>query len=54
PECGYIGAACFDKDDNQVSDPALDRCSKKISGCERRFGVNNPLPFGGFLCDTMA
>lgn len=54
PECGYIGAACFDKDDNPVSDPALDRCSKKISGCERRFGVNNPLPFGGFLCDTMA
>ncbi|MCS6489743.1 phage minor tail protein L [Burkholderia thailandensis] len=54
PECGYTGAACFDKDDNPVSDPALDRCSKKISGCERRFSVNNPLPIGGFLCDTMA
>ncbi|WGS46795.1 phage minor tail protein L [Burkholderia sp. JSH-S8] len=54
PNCGYAGTACFDKNDNPVSDPALDRCSMKISGCERRFGVNNPLPYGGFLCDTFA
>lgn len=54
PNCGYAGSAYFDKNDNPVSDPALDRCSQKISGCERRFGVNNPLPHGGFLCDTLS
>jgi lambda family phage minor tail protein L len=54
PECGYGGMVFFDKSDRPVSDPALDRCSLKISGCECRFGVNNPLPYGGFLCDTLA
>ncbi len=54
PECGYTAMVFFDKNDKPVSDPALDRCSQKISGCERRYGVNNPLPHGGFLCDTLA
>ncbi|KVM05960.1 phage minor tail protein L [Burkholderia ubonensis] len=54
PECGYTAAVYFDKNDNPVSDPALDRCSMKTSGCECRFGVNNPLPYGGFLCDTLS
>lgn len=54
PECGYTAMVFFDKNDKPVSDPALDRCSQKISGCECRFGVNNPLPNGGFLCDTLA
>ncbi|KVD71784.1 phage tail protein [Burkholderia ubonensis] len=54
PECGYVGMLFFDKSDRPVSDPALDRCSLKISGCECRFGANNPLPHGGFLCDTLA
>ncbi|KWN77233.1 phage minor tail protein L [Burkholderia stagnalis] len=52
--CGYTGSAYFDRNDRPVSGPALDRCSMKTSGCECRFGVNNPLPFGGFLCDTMS
>ncbi|KVN92617.1 phage minor tail protein L [Burkholderia ubonensis] len=52
--CGYIGTAYFDASDNAVSDPALDRCSKRTSGCECRFGANNPLPYGGFLCDTLS
>lgn len=54
PECGYVGMVYFDKHDKPVTDPALDRCSQKISGCECRNGVNNPLPHGGFLCDTLA
>ena len=37
-----------------TDDPAQDRCSKKISGCECRFGVNEPLSFGGFLSDTLS
>jgi len=54
-ECGYTGTAYFDVKGNPVSDPALDRCSKQIStGCECRFGVNNPLPWGGFLSDTLS
>jgi lambda family phage minor tail protein L len=52
--CGYTGSAYFDAKDQIVSDPALDRCSKKTSGCECRFGANNPLPFGGFMSDTLA
>jgi lambda family phage minor tail protein L len=52
--CGYTGTAYFDANDQPVSDPALDRCSMKISGCECRFGVNNPLPIGGFLSDTIS
>lgn len=52
--CGYTGSAYFDASDQPVSDPALDRCSKKTSGCECRFGVNQPLSFGGFLSDTLS
>ncbi|WP_186079356.1 phage minor tail protein L [Burkholderia gladioli] len=54
PYCGYTGAAYFDANDQPVTDPALDRCSKRISGCECRFGVNEPLSFGGFLSDTLS
>ncbi|MDR5881127.1 phage minor tail protein L [Caballeronia sp. LZ032] len=52
--CGYTGSAYFDANDQPVGDPALDRCSKRISGCECRFGVNEPLSFGGFLSDTLS
>jgi lambda family phage minor tail protein L len=52
--CGYTGTSYFDANDNPVDDPALDRCSMKTSGCECRFGVNNPLPFGGFLSDNLS
>jgi lambda family phage minor tail protein L len=52
--CGYTGTAYFDANDNPVTDPALDRCSKRTSGCECRFGVNQPLSFGGFLSDTLS
>lgn len=52
--CGYAGTSYFDANDNPVTDPALDRCSMKTSGCECRFGVNNPLPFGGFLSDNLS
>jgi lambda family phage minor tail protein L len=49
PYCGYTGAAMFDKDGNPVSDPALDRCSGQLnSGCKKRFGEFEDLPFGGF------
>lgn len=48
PNCGYTGAAMFDRDDNPVADPSLDKCGGRLSSCKCRFGANNPLPFGSF------
>lgn len=48
PYCGYTGSAYFDKDDNPVADPALDRCGGRLRSCKKRFGENNPLPIGSF------
>lgn len=43
--CPYAGTQYFDEF-NQVTTQALDRCSKAVSGCERRF--SSGLPFNGF------
>lgn len=48
PQCGYTGAAMFDRDDNPVADPSLDKCGGRLSSCKCRFGANNSLPFGAF------
>lgn len=48
PNCSYTGTAFFDKDDNPVADPSLDRCGGRLSSCKCRFGENNPLPYGSF------
>ncbi|CAG9184306.1 phage minor tail protein L [Cupriavidus respiraculi] len=48
PYCGYTGLAYFDRNDNPVGDPALDRCGGRLSSCKARFGENNSLPFGSF------
>ena len=47
-ECNYTGAAKFKDDGTPTTDPALDRCGKKLSDCKLRFGANGELPFGGF------
>lgn len=47
-ECGYIGTNYFDANDDPVGSAGLDVCGKRLSSCEARFGVNNPLPFGSF------
>lgn len=62
-QCPYAGAAYFDAKDRPVASAAQDRCSRRLSGCKRRFtvGVGAPdahgrynaygedaLPFGGF------
>lgn len=46
-ECGYAGGPVATDHDVPTSDPALDRCSKQISGCKLRFGDTAELPFGG-------
>lgn len=47
-ECGYVGTAYFDKDNNPVSSAAQDVCGKRVSSCKCRFGATSPLSFGGF------
>lgn len=47
-QCPYVGSSYFDINDEPVADPALDKPSRRISCCEKRFGVGQPLPFGGF------
>ena len=51
--CGYIGTAMFDKKDNSTNDPKLDQCSGRLQGCSKRFGINQPLPFGGFPSSSL-
>ena len=46
--CPYAGAAKFTGKDVSTTDPAADRCSKRLTGCQARFGAANELPFSGF------
>lgn len=46
-DCGYTGGPVADQNDVPTSDPTLDRCSLKVSGCKLRFGASAELPFGG-------
>lgn len=48
PECGYTGGAVADEKDQPTSDPAKDRCGKRLASCKLRFGQYAELPFGGF------
>lgn len=41
--CPYVGSTYFKATDEVTGDPALDRCSKTLSGCRARFGTA-PLP----------
>lgn len=53
PDCGYTGGPVAKDDDTPTSDPALDKCSKRITGCKLRFGANNPLPIGSFPASSL-
>jgi len=37
--CGYTGVSYFDANDNAVPSLELDVCGKRLSSCEKRFGV---------------
>ena len=53
-ECGYTGDKCFTVDDalittgTQEQKRSADVCGKRLKSCQKRFGRNNDLPFGGF------
>lgn len=46
--CPYRGTSYWNAQDESVTNPANDVCSRRLSGCKLRFGDNGPLPFGGF------
>lgn len=48
PNCGYNGPPVAKADDTPTDDPALDRCSGRLTGCKLRFGAHGELPFGSF------
>lgn len=52
PECSWAPSPTtgpwFDANDNSVSSAAQDQCSKRLTGCQARFGQYSPLPYGGF------
>jgi lambda family phage minor tail protein L len=50
-ECGWTGRY-FDINNRPTLDSKLDVCSKSIDACQKRFGKNAPLPFGGFVTLT--
>jgi lambda family phage minor tail protein L len=45
--CPYVGTSYFDASDNPQTNPALDSCSKRLTGCSLRFSPN-PLPTYAF------
>ena len=47
-ECGYSGSAYFDENDKAITSATDDKCGKRLSSCQARFGEANELPFGGF------
>lgn len=47
-ECGYAGTDYFKADDSVTANSAEDSCGKRLSSCKKRFGDDNPLPYGGF------
>ena len=46
--CPYTEARYFDGSDAPVTDPTLDKCSRRLSGCLARY-PNRQVPFGGFV-----
>ena len=47
-ECTYSGTDYYDENDKSVDNSDDDKCGKRLSSCEARFGENASLPFGGF------
>jgi lambda family phage minor tail protein L len=47
-ECGYTGGPVANEKDQPTTDPAQDKCGKRVSSCKLRFGGSNDLPYGGF------
>lgn len=47
-ECGYTGTSYFNENDVSVPTLAQDKCGKRLSSCQSRFGATAELPYGSF------
>jgi lambda family phage minor tail protein L len=47
-ECNYTGSDMYTEMGGSTTDPNLDKCGKKLSDCELRFGTTGTLNYGGF------
>ena len=47
-ECGYTGRPVADLKDQRTSNPNKDKCGKRVTSCQLRFGGSKDLPYGGF------
>lgn len=47
-ECGYTGTNYFNENNESVATAAEDVCGKRLRSCEKRFGEDEELPYGGF------
>ena len=54
PECDYKPGDCFDINDQKITTGTqeqkedADVCGKRLKSCQKRFGRDDDLPFGGF------
>lgn len=48
PYCNYVGPPVADEFDMPTSNPALDRCGKRLGSCKLRLWPDGVLNFGGF------
>lgn len=46
--CPYTGAAMYEPNGNQTSDPTKAKCGKKLSDCKKHIGQYATLPFYGY------
>jgi lambda family phage minor tail protein L len=53
PGCAYIGPPVADILDVPTSDPALDRCGKRLQSCKMRIWPQDVLNFGGFAAAAL-
>lgn len=53
PDCGYTGTKYFTAKGIPTDNPALDKCGGCAMDCKLRFGIEQPLPFGGFIASSL-
>ena len=53
PGCAYVGIPVATVLDEPTSDPALDRCGKRLSSCKLRIWPGDVLNFGGYAAAAL-
>lgn len=53
PDCGYTGTKYFTEKGEETDDPVKDKCGGLVEDCKKRFGAEEPIPFGGFVASSL-